>query len=234
MPGHRAADGQRALRDTLAGLERDGRRRLELLRRVARLREPVRERHREARRLRGGDQLLRARLAVRLLGARRPRRRRAGRRRRSSPQRSCRCRSSGRPARRRSRCGRLPSTPSPRCGCRSAVRRPSCSRTSLERPDRDLELVERRLARRQPLQPEPRREQRHQDAVVGVLAGEADQLVGDPGDHRQQHDAADDQPVPRRTAEAARRRRRPRPSPRAGTRCRSAGGSASASARSPA
>src|SRR4029450_11035497 len=52
--------------------------------------------------------------------------------------------------------------------------------------DRDLELVERRLARRQPLEPEARCEQGHQDPVLGVLAGEADQLVRDPGDHRQQ------------------------------------------------
>ena len=35
----------------------------------SRLRQPVGERHREARRVSGGDQLLRARLAVRLLGA---------------------------------------------------------------------------------------------------------------------------------------------------------------------
>src|SRR5215210_9370158 len=54
--------------------------------------------------------------------------------------------------------------------------------------DRDLELVERRLARGQPLQPQPRREQRHQEAVLGVLPGEADQLVRDPGDHGQEQD----------------------------------------------
>src|SRR5436190_15875883 len=37
-----------------------------------------------------------------------------------------------------------------------------------ERLDRHLELVERRLARRQALQPEAGREQRHQRAVTGV------------------------------------------------------------------
>ena len=68
----------------------------------------------------------------------------------------------------------------------------------LQRPDRDLDLVERRLPRRQPLQPQARREQRHQDAVALVLAGVADQLVGEPGDHRQQEDPADDEPVPDR------------------------------------
>src|SRR5437762_9097366 len=47
----------------------------------------------------------------------------------------------------------------------------------LQRPDRYLDLVERRLARRQSLQPQARGEHRHQHAVAGVLAGEADQLV---------------------------------------------------------
>ena len=52
-------------------------------------------------------------------------------------------------------------TPSPRpCAPR---REPALgAQHLLQRPDRDLDLVERRLARRQPLQPEPRREQRHQ------------------------------------------------------------------------
>src|SRR5215207_11058356 len=71
----------------------------------------------------------------------------------------------------------------------------------LERADRDLELVERRLPGRQPLQPESRREQGHQYPVARVLAGEADQLVGDPGDHGQEQDPARDQPVPGRPAE---------------------------------
>src|SRR5215831_18225220 len=39
-----------------------------------------------------------------------------------------------------------------------------------ERLDRDLDLVEGRLTGRQPLEPEAGGEQRHQDAVVGVLA----------------------------------------------------------------
>src|SRR5512133_292203 len=67
--------------------------------------------------------------------------------------------------------------------------------------DRDLELVERRLPRRQALQPEPGCQQRHQDPVVGVLSGEADQLVGDPRDHGQQQDPRRDQPVPDRPSE---------------------------------
>ena len=47
----------------------------------------------------------------------------------------------------------------------------------------------------------PGREQRHQHAVVLVLAGEADQLVRDAGDQRQQQDPLRDQPVPARPAE---------------------------------
>ncbi len=66
----------------------------------------------------------------------------------------------------------------------------------LQGANRDLDLVERGLARRQPLQPEAGCEQGHQDAVALVLAGVADQLVGEPGDHRQQEDPAHDQPVP--------------------------------------
>ena len=38
-----------------------------------------------------------------------------------------------------------------------------------QRADRDLELVERRLARRQPLEPEAGREQRHRSRAVGCL-----------------------------------------------------------------
>src|SRR5436190_24128352 len=63
----------------------------------------------------------------------------------------------------------------------------------LERPDRYLDLVERRLPRREPLQPQARRQQRHQDAVALMLAGEADQLVGETGDDRQEQDAGGDQ-----------------------------------------
>ena len=37
--------------------------------------------------------------------------------------------------------------------------------------------------------------------LLGVLAGEADQLVREPGDQRQQQDARRDQPVPVRPAE---------------------------------
>src|SRR3954447_11521125 len=53
----------------------------------------------------------------------------------------------------------------------------------LERTDRDLDLLERRLARRQPLKPETGREQRHQHAIAGVPPREADQLVRDSRDH---------------------------------------------------
>ena len=55
---------------------------------------------------------------------------------------------------------------------------------ALEGGDRHLDLIERGLARGQPLQPEPGREQCRQHATAPVLAGEADQLVGDPGDRR--------------------------------------------------
>src|SRR3954469_5153388 len=42
--------------------------------------------------------------------------------------------------------------------------------------DRDLELIEGRLPRGQPLEPQAGRQERHQDAVAGVLAREPDQL----------------------------------------------------------
>ena len=51
-----------------------------------------------------------------------------------------------------------------------------------ERADRDLDLVERGLPRREALQPEPRREQCPERGVARVAAREADDLVGDPGD----------------------------------------------------
>ena len=55
----------------------------------------------------------------------------------------------------------------------------------------------------------PGREHRHHEAVVGVLAGEADQLVGDARDQRQEHDARDDDPASAAAAgRTARRRRR--------------------------
>src|SRR5437588_6776743 len=57
-PRNGCADVQRALDDPFARLEGEGRRRLETLRRMAVLGEAARERHREARRPRGGDQLL--------------------------------------------------------------------------------------------------------------------------------------------------------------------------------
>src|SRR4051812_35891499 len=50
-----------------------------------------------------------------------------------------------------------------------------------QRSNRDLELVERWLARRQPLQPHAGGKQHHQDAVVLMLAGETDELVGEAG-----------------------------------------------------
>ena len=45
-----------------------------------------------------------------------------------------------------------------------------------------LDLVVRRLARGQPLEPHSRREHRHQKAIVLVLAGVPDHLVGEAGD----------------------------------------------------
>ena len=72
---------------------------------------------------------------------------------------------------------------------RSSGRDPALAEEHLlERTDRDLDLIERRLPRGQPLEPEAGREQRHQNRVLLVLAGKADQLVGEPGDHRQQQD----------------------------------------------
>ena len=55
-----------------------------------------------------------------------------------------------------------------------------------------------RLARREPLQPETGREQRHQHPVVLVLARVPDELVGEPGDDGQEQDPTRDQPVPDR------------------------------------
>src|SRR5437588_1207897 len=63
QPGNAPLDRERDLRDPLAGLERHGRGRVEPLGHMTALREAMRESHREARRMRGGDQLLRARLA---------------------------------------------------------------------------------------------------------------------------------------------------------------------------
>src|SRR2546427_11693214 len=60
------------LRDALARLERHGGRGLQLLRGMALLGQPARERHREARGVRCGDQLFRARQPARLFGAGRP------------------------------------------------------------------------------------------------------------------------------------------------------------------
>ena len=64
----------------------------------------------------------------------------------------------------------------------------------LERADRDFELVERGLPRRQALEPEARREEGHQHTVFGMPACKADQLVGEPSDERQEQDPARDQP----------------------------------------
>ena len=70
----------------------------------------------------------------------------------------------------------------------------------VERADRDLDLVERGGPGRQALEPEPRREDCAQDRVLRVLAGEADHLVGDAGDHGQEQDPRGDQPEPARLA----------------------------------
>src|SRR5262249_17202131 len=69
---HSGADRQVDPGDALARLERDVRPGVDLLRGSAGPREAVRERHREARAVRGGDELLGARLAIGLLGPRRP------------------------------------------------------------------------------------------------------------------------------------------------------------------
>ena len=53
-----------------------------------------------------------------------------------------------------------------------------------ERADRDLDLVEARLAGRQALEPETRRQERAKKDVLRVLAGEADHLVGEARDER--------------------------------------------------
>src|SRR5439155_13532365 len=71
-PRDTALDRQGDLRNPLARLERDLSRRLELLRRVPGLRKPMRQRHRETRGVRGGDQLFWTRLAARFLRASRP------------------------------------------------------------------------------------------------------------------------------------------------------------------
>ena len=71
----------------------------------------------------------------------------------------------------------------------------------LERTDRDFELVERRLPGRQPLKPETRREEGHEHPVLRVPACEADELVGEPRDDRQEQDPARDQPRERRLPE---------------------------------
>ena len=63
IPGTDAANGERDLRDPGPGNERHGRIDVELLGRRAGLREPVRERHREARCVRCRDELLGSRLA---------------------------------------------------------------------------------------------------------------------------------------------------------------------------
>ena len=73
IPGTVPTTASCDLRDPGSGDEGHRRVDVELLRRRACLREAVRERHREARRVRGRDELLRARAPVRLLGARRPR-----------------------------------------------------------------------------------------------------------------------------------------------------------------
>jgi REP element-mobilizing transposase RayT len=68
-----ADDLERALRDAGARHERDGGRGRQALRRRPGLCQRMRERHREARRMRRRDELLRTRAAGRILGTRRPR-----------------------------------------------------------------------------------------------------------------------------------------------------------------
>src|SRR5665647_2797127 len=68
----------------------------------------------------------------------------------------------------------------------------------LERRDGDLDLGVVRLLRGHPLQGEAGRHgDAHEDAAL-VAAGELDDLVADAGDERHEHDAAEDEPVPRR------------------------------------
>ena len=90
---------ERDLRDPRPRDERDRRRRRSRSGGVPALARPLRERHREAGRVRRRDQLLRARLAARrLLRRAPPSSRRAARTRPSRPRRSCPTRSSGRPS----------------------------------------------------------------------------------------------------------------------------------------
>ena len=70
-----------------------------------------------------------------------------------------------------------------------------------QRLDRHLDLVERRLARRERLEPEARSEQRADDRVLRVLPAEPDHLVGQARDHRQEQDPRGDQHRPVRPAD---------------------------------
>ena len=72
-------------------------------------------------------------------------------------------------------------------------RRPSAplgGQHALERADRDGDLVERRLARRQALQPEARREHGAHEREALEARGQPDDLVGDARDQRQQRRCA--------------------------------------------
>src|SRR5262245_58882948 len=70
----------------------------------------------------------------------------------------------------------------------------------LQRANRDLDLVERRLARGEALEPQTGRQQHAEHAAGLVLAGEADQLVGKSGDHREEQDPTADEIRQRRPA----------------------------------
>ena len=191
------------------------------------------ELHREARGVRRGDQLLGARLAVR------PR------------TRDCQVTSSSGSTPRRRR-----DDPAPHRRCNPPIHSTSalrvvghlrhhlhssiCRREPAlaiqhfpQRADRHLELVERRLARRQALQPEPRREQRSSERGCRRACRRSGSAR-----RRCRRSAAgsaiarDDQPVPGQPAEEREDEDADHHHPEAGTRCRSAGGSASSAARS--
>ena len=175
---------------------------------------PCRERHREARGVRGGDQLLRARLAAGLvLGARRPAHADARRTRRSSSSRS----------------SPLPSIrlPVPGHVCPASVAMSLLRRRKVDRVRYAMHFDALRVGVRRPRGASTSRSARIEtsswssvgsrvvsrcsqspgassvisDAVVLVLAREADQLVREAGDQRQQQDPRRDQPVPGRPAE---------------------------------
>ena len=198
--GDAALDRERDARDALARLEGDRRGGPELVGRRVGSRETGRQRHREARRVCRGDQLLGAGQAAGLvLGARLPRD--------AEP--------AERAARRRvDRAGALEQAAVPgdlchplRCHYAITSTRDgspgtfSSASTSLSAriETSSWSSVGSRVVSR--CSHSPGASSVISSAVVLVLAREADQLVREPGDHRQQQDPRRDQPVPRGPAE---------------------------------